>query len=287
MVLGNKIKTLLVCNDDLPRTLTTIELQKHSEIDFVGSSSYDSTMKRFLTIYKPDIVVVYAYGKKKGEYYKCVRYLRQNTSSRIVVIVPEMADYDVNLFFRYGAHSVTDGNCDLIQLIKETSYQLNVTKFPSNLLYTIPLKKDNHASKLKRGSVEAYVASNSLYVRRRTHRGETNTKQVMTSLFRLRKDEANKCVLKLKSTRELPEKSSDLVDYGRLYPETFCALETYGIKEKGPERFLFVVTQEIVRNVETLRNREREEIDKGDVNYKGYTYDYEMSERFRIGYDKK
>ena len=102
MVLENKIKTLLVCNDDLPRTLTTMDLQKHSEIEFVGSSSYDSTMRRFLTIYKPDIVIVYAYGKKKGEYYKCVRYLRHNTASRIIVLAPEMADYDVNLFLFSG-----------------------------------------------------------------------------------------------------------------------------------------------------------------------------------------
>lgn len=287
MVLENKIKTLLVCNDDLPRTLTTMDLQKHSEIEFVGSSSYDSTMRRFLTIYKPDIVIVYAYGKKKGEYYKCVRYLRHNTASRIIVLAPEMADYDVNLFFRYGAHSVTDGSCDLIQLIKETTYQLNVTKFPSNLLYTIPLKKDSHASKLKRGSVESYVSSNSRYVRRRMHRGDINTKNALTSLFCLDKDGANKWVLKLKSTRELPENPKDLVDYGSLYPETFYALQQYGVKEKGPDRFLFILTPDMVRYVEKLRNKKREEISKGDVNYKGYRYDYEMSERFRIGYDKK
>lgn len=50
MVSENKIKILLVCEEDLPRTLTTIELHNHKDFDFVGSCKFDSTMKRFLII---------------------------------------------------------------------------------------------------------------------------------------------------------------------------------------------------------------------------------------------
>lgn len=285
MVSENKIKILLVCEEDLPRTLTTIELHNHKDFDFVGSCKFDSTMKRFLIIYKPQIVLVYAYGKKKKNYYKCVRYLRNNSTSRIVVLVPNITDYDVNLFLRYGAHSITDGSCDIFQLLKETSYQLAATKYPSEVLYMVPLKKDGHINKEKRGSVDTYLAYDSIFVRRRVYAGGINTRQAKTPLFLSRKEDANKYVLQLKSTRELPENADDLVDYCCLFPETFCELVTNGVKEE-PKRFLFVITSEKIHKVEKLRNKKREKHKSGEVNYKGYKYDFEMSEKFRVNYDK-
>lgn len=286
MVSENKIRILLVCEEDLPRTLTTIELQKYKELDFVGSCKFDSTMKRFLLIYKPDIVLVYAYGIKKKPYYRCVRYLRNNTSSKIVVLVPNRSDYDVNLFFRYGAHSVTDGSCNLIQLIKETTYQLAVTKYPSEVLYMIPLKKDGHINKFRRGAADTYLAYNSVYKRRRYTPERLNTSQTKASFYNENKTNANKYIFKLKSTRELPENADDLVDYCCLFPETFYELFPTR-NQKGPKRFLFVLTSDKVRKVEKLRSRAREQHKPGEVNYKGYKYDFEMSEKFRIGYDKK
>lgn len=286
MVSEKKIKILLVCEDDLPRTLTTIELQKHNELDFIGSCKFNSTLKRFLTIYHPDIVLIYAYGKRKELYYKCTRYIRNNSSSKIVVLSPEMSDYDVNLFLRYGAHSVTDGHCNLIQLIKETTYQLAVTKYPSEVLYVVPIKKDNHINKSKRGSVDTYLAYDSIYNKRRMYAGGINTRQSKTHLYTLSEYEANKYVLALKSKRELPNSADDLVDYCCLFPETFCELVTNG-SDNEPKRFLFILTVDKIRKVEKLRSRARENHKPGEVNYKGYKYDFEMSEKFRVNYDKK
>lgn len=283
-MVDSKIKLLLVCEDELPRTLTTLELQKHNEIEFIGSCEYGPTMERFLTIYHPDAVLVYAYGKKKGEYYKCVRYIRNHTNSKIIVLAPEMADYDVHLFFRYGAHSVTDGSCDVVRLIKDTLYQMCVTKFPAVSLESIPHKHKSQNNKYKRGSVENFVAYNSVFIHRRYYANAINTDWAMTHLFLMLKKDALKYVLKMKSERELPEKASDLVDYCCLYPETFCSLVQ---KNQDKPRFLFVLTKEKLVEIEKLRNKKREEYQAGEVNYKGYTYDFEMSERFKIGYDKQ
>lgn len=282
---STSVKTLLVCTNELARTLLTLKLQKEEKVNLVGSCSYDETMSRFLKIYKPDVVLLYDSNFKKKEIYSCLWYIAKHFQTRVVVLSQTMKDYDIKLFFRYGATAVTDGSCDLVRLLIDTKNQWHTTTYPTIHNHFLPSNKENYTNMYYRGELENIFA----YGHKLHYRGDNSTtiqdRAVFSSFGRLTKQEMINHILTLQDNRELPESPNDLVDYLRLMPETF-----YRVRLKhndGKQRFKFYAPRHIVRYVERLRKRKQNE--KRSNKFNGYVFDEKFTNIFlkEMWYDKR
>lgn len=279
------VKTLLVCTNELLRTLLTLKLQKEEKVNLVGSCSYDETLGRFLKIYNPDVVLLYDSNFKKKEIYSCLWYIATHFKTRVLVLSPNMKDYDIKLFFRYGATTVTDGSCDLVRLLVDTKNQWHTTTYPTIHNHFLPTTKENYTNMDYRGEVENIFA----YGHKLLYRGANSTtiqeRTAFPTFGRLPKTEKINHILTLQDKRELPESPNDLIDYLRLMPETFYPVQLK--QPDGKQRFKFYAPRHIVRYVERLRKRKQNEIKTTKLN--NYIFDEKSTEIHlkERGYDKK
>lgn len=268
-------KLLLVCNNEIGRTLLTLRLQKNKNIQLVGSCMYDSTMDRFLKIYNPDIVLIYDMDFKKKKVYQCIQFLRKNYSSKIAVLSPTMKDYELKLFFRYGANSVTDGECDLGIFLRDTKSLWNKTQYPMVHAHKLGIVHDHTINKYQRGDVENMVAYDYRLLQRSSNTYILSNRGVFSNFSRLCKQEMLEHILKLKSNRELPESPTDLVDYVHLFPETFYPLKS---KLDKKQRFMFFISSAQMRYVERLRHKKMNEVK--NTEFRGYKYSEDDTDLF-------
>ena len=271
----NKLSVLIVCEKALVRSLLMMELNKSTGINIVGSCTDDSTLDRFLDIYHPQVVLIYSFSKKKIHDYKVVRYLRKKTSSRIVVLSPNILDYEIGLFLRYGAHSVTDSGTDIVQFIKDTSTQLAVTQFPLAYLRYLPQYRRGKRNIWTRGILESFLGYNSGFIYYRSTDTLINLNQMSTLFTNFNKSKVQQTIRDLKRRRELPENDGDLIDYARLFPEQFSPIRLK--KSDGKKRFLFISSKDLCSKVEKLRGYKQKEIDRATVHYKNYVYDFDTT----------
>lgn len=272
----NKLSVLIVCEKALVRSLLMMELNKSTEINIIGSCKDDSTLDRFLDIYHPQVVLIYSFSKKKIHDYKVVRYLRKKTTARIIILSPNILDYEVGLFLRYGAHSVTDSGTDIIQFIKDTSTQLAVTQFPLAYLRYLPQYHRGPRNIWTRGLLELFLGYNSGFTYYQSNDVYNTYNQTNTLVTNSNKTKIQQTIRDLKRRRELPENDGDLVDYARLFPDQFMPIKAKN--NDGKKRFLFISSKELCSKVEKLRGYEKDEIDKETVHYKNYVYDFETTD---------
>lgn len=276
-----KIKVLLVCVNDLARSLLVSRFQKMSQIDFIGSSGDRDNTFRLIKIYDPDVVFFGSFDDKKGCDYRLVQDIRDTTKSKIIVLLSKFSTFDSRLFFRYGATSITCLSGGYEDLIIDTYNQKYTTQFPSCQLYKIPDLCNGNVVTINnkyRGYIENFVAYNTKWISKQKYAyGKPYLEIHMKSFFKLSKVVVSRLIQKLKSTRELPENNLELTDYFRLFPENFLRVKFYG-KDMDKQRFIFVSNKDIKDFVSKYNPFEKEDL----MEFNNYTFDFETSKKFKF-----
>lgn len=281
----NKLSLLLICKEESARTLLTFKLKKYSRFNLIGSCGIDNTVERFLKIYNPDIVILYAFGKIRGEEYKCVLNIKNNYKSKILVIDPNPNDYDAHMFFRCGASSVTYSGEDLEKFILDTSVLVTNFKYPSNKLHNLPvtIKREMYDRTYADKLMEAYSNNSRFYsydsglLKNRFNLISTNNLLGNKNKYTIKKFKEE---LKYRvSNRIFPSNPDDLVDYRSLYPESFMKVSSSKESDDHRERFLVNFNQNLIKKVLKLRKIEEKPtiLDKNTLNFNGFSYDFEAS----------
>lgn len=289
----NKVSVLLVCKEDSARTLLSLKFKSFKRLNVLGSCAIDNSLERFIKIYNPDVVVIYAVGNVRKEEFNCVLDIYGKFKSKILVIDTNPNEYDAHMFFRCGITAMTVSDNNLENLILDTSIIKNNYRYPWNKLPKVPLVKKltiNHRLYID-SLLEAYASKGRLISPAHTSEGHKYKLPYMNGSMKNRRYNiiSQKKVIKERiSNRIFPRNPDDLVDYNKLFPETFMKVGMHKGFDDKKQRFLMILDEKTIKNVKKMRKNDKKHLflDKNPPIFDDFKYDEDAS-KYVVRYGKK
>lgn len=262
--MNHKYKTLIVCKEDLLRSLAVIDLRNVTNIDIVGSCEFGNTYKRFCKIYKPEIILVIVNTEDKLWSYKVCSYARENIERvKIIVVANSLKGFENNLYIRYGASAIYE-NCDDIQAVFSDLEYIGDTKvseiIKSKLFFREDTNYDMHISDLMYLMHQYSGYGMSLI------NVCTDSISIQHNLYTINPQDFLKYIIKYVRNRTFPRDNLLITNYPALFPETFNKVHFKGDTDKNKCGFMF-----------NLRSKIREKLSKIGNIYKKLPKNWEKS----------